>query len=136
MIKSRLQIGLFALVTDIALSVWSYFQLTNYDEYLKIAKPIVNSPDLQVQLYKIMLQSFTFTILLLLAFHLIIYVLFVRKNTFAGKYVRFYTLMAAISSVIMVVTGVYVGIISMIVYFLCYRSTKQILLLDSPTPKA
>lgn len=135
MFKTKLQIALGCMCTDIALSVWSYFELTNYDQYLKMSKPIVSSPDLQVQIYKILVQSFTFTMLLFLAFHAIIYFLYVRESKFAFKYVRFYTLMAVISSVIMLVSGLYLGIIPFIIYFLCYRSAKkQVLLPITPPP--
>lgn len=134
MFKNKFQIALGCMFTDIALSVWSYFELTNYDNFLKFAKPIVSSPDLQVQIYKILIQSFTFTMLLFLAFHLIIYVLYTRENKFAAKYVRFYALMAAISSGIMIATGVYLGIFPLFIYFFCYRAAKKQILLPSTPP--
>lgn len=121
-IKNKTTIALLCFLTDIALSLWSYFKLTNYDEYLKEVKPLVNSPDFQVQLYQVLLQSLTFSLILFLTFHLVIYFLFWKDKKYAVKYVRFYTFMALISCILMIASKMYLAIIPAFIYGFCFTS--------------
>ena len=83
---------------------------------------MIDSPEFQVQIYDVMLQSFIFSILLFLVFHLVIYFFLIREKIYAIKYVRFYTFMAAISAGIMIFSGALVGIIPLIIYGLSFIS--------------
>lgn len=121
-IKNKTTIALLCFLTDIALSLWSYFKLTNYDEYLKEVKPLVNSPDFQVQLYQVLLQSLTFSLILFLTFHLVIYFLFWKEKKYAVKYIRFYTFMALISCILMIASKMYLAIIPAFIYGICFTS--------------
>ncbi len=121
-IKNKSSIALLCFLTDIALSLWSYFKLTNYDEYLKDVKPLINSPDFQVQLYQVLLQSLTFTFILFLTFHLVIYFLFWKEKKYAIKYVRFYTFTAVVSCILMIASKLYLAIIPAFIYGICFRS--------------
>ncbi len=119
--KDKKQIAVLCFLSDVAISIWSYFKLTNYDEYLKLVKPMIGSPDLAVQFYKIMIQAFTFTLLLFLAFHLIIYILLLKEKKYSIKYLYYYTLMAAISALLMIFSyNAYVAIIPLIIYVLSF----------------
>lgn len=121
-------IAILCFLSDIGISLWSYFRLTNYDYYLKTVKPIIGSPDLQTQLYQVLLQSFTFSLLLFLAFHLIIYILLWKEKKYALKYVRFYTFMAAISCVLMLTSfSALVVLVPLTVYVLGFINTGKIL---------
>jgi hypothetical protein len=127
--KDTKQIAILCFLSDVGISLWSYFKFTNYDEYLKLVKPITTSPDLQTQIYQILLQSFTFTLLLFLSFHLIIYILLWKKKVYAIKYIRFYTFMAAISAVLLVASSFnnIVAIIPLIVYVMSFKALGKIL---------
>ena len=96
MIKSKIHIATYCFITDVILSLWSYFKLTNYDEYLKQVKSITTSPAIQLQVYQMMLQWFTVTVILFLIFHLVVYFYFWKVKVSAVKYVRFYTFTAAV----------------------------------------
>ncbi|MDD4974757.1 MAG: hypothetical protein PHY93_10430 [Bacteriovorax sp.] len=124
-LKDKKQIAILCFLADLGISVWSYEKIKNYDEYLKIVKPMVDSPDFQVQIYAVLLQSFIFSMLIFLVFHLVIYFLFVRETKYAIKYVRFYTFMAAISAGIMIFSGVIVAIIPLIIYTLSFISVGK-----------
>jgi len=114
--KEKKRIALLCFLADLGMSIWSYDQIKNYDEYLKIVKPIINSPDFQIQLYALMLQTFFFTIIFFLIFHVVIYILYLRDVKYAAKYIRFYTFMAALSTGIMIFSGVFVSLIPFIAY--------------------
>lgn len=119
--KDIKQVAVLCFLSDIGISIWSYLKLTNYDEYLKLAKPIIGSPDLEIQLYQILIQSFTFTLLLFLFFHLAIYLLLWKKKAYSIKYLRFYTFTAAISCLLMIVSyGAYLTIIPLAIYILSF----------------
>lgn len=121
--KDTKQIAILCFLADLGLSIWSYFQLTDYDEYLKSAKLVTDSPDLQIEFYQLMLQSFTFTLLLFLIFHLVIYFMMWKQKVYAIKYVRFYTFMAALSAILMIISlKNFVLLIPLIVYALSFKA--------------
>jgi hypothetical protein len=119
------KIALLCFLSDLGLSIWSYELLKNYDQYLKIVKPIVASPDFQVQIYALFLQSLIFTLMIFLAFHLIIYILFIKKLKYAVKYVRIYSAMAAISCVLMILSGYIIAFIPIFIYSLSFFTLKK-----------
>jgi hypothetical protein len=119
------QIAIFCFLSDVALSIWSYFKFTNYDEYIKAVRPYIGSPDFELQIYQVMLQSFTFFLLIFLIFHLVIYFLFWKQKLYAIKYVRFYVLMAAISSILMLLSGYLIALIPLIIYTLSFNFLRK-----------
>lgn len=121
---SKLKIASLCFLTDLGLSLWSYFKLTNYDEYLKAVRPMLASPDFQLQIYQVLLQSLTFSIILFLSFHLVVYYLFAKEKKWAMKYVRFYSLLAALSCLVMVATQIWAGIIPMLIYGYVFTKTR------------
>jgi hypothetical protein len=134
--KERKQIAVLCFLTDVGLAIWSYLKATNYEEFLKSAKEIAgsagpykqvfDSPDFQVQIYQVLLQSLTFSLLLFLAFHLVIYVMFWKEKTYAQKYLRFYTFMAALSCVIMLAYKMFIGIIPLAIYALSFSAIGKL----------
>lgn len=125
--KDIKKIAVLCFLADIGLSLWSYFKLTNYDEYLKAAGPLIGSPDLQVQLYQVLLQTFTFTLMIFLALHLIIYILLWKKRKYAIKYVRFYSLLASLSCVLMMTSlGALWAVVPMVIYLLSFIGLGKI----------
>jgi hypothetical protein len=119
------QIAILCFISDVVISVWTYFQLSNFASFKKIIGPVSESPDYQLQLYQVLLQSVTFGLLLFLFFHLIIAILFWKKKMYAIKYMHFYTLMAAISSALMIFSGYFIGLIPMIIYILSFNLIRK-----------
>jgi hypothetical protein len=119
------KIALLCFSSDLGLSIWSYVKLKNYDQYLKIVKPIVASPDFQVQIYALFLQSLIFTLMIFLVFHIIIYILFIKKLKYAVKYVRIYSAMAAISCLMMIFSGYIVALFPIFIYSLSFFTLKK-----------
>jgi len=124
-IKNKLHIALLCALLDIALSLWSYFKITNYDEFAKTIKTMVDSPDFQVQIYQVYIQSITFSLLLFIFAHLVIYFFFWKSKKFAIKYVRFYSFLASVSCILMIASKVYWAIIPAFLYGLCFKSAKK-----------
>jgi membrane-bound ClpP family serine protease len=132
---NKRQLALLCFLTDLGLSIWSYFKLSNYDEYTKYvqeAKPYLDatksplaSPDFQIQLYQVLLQSLTFTLFLFLAFHLVVYYLYSRGKKWAEKYIRLYTFLAAISGLLMLATGMWIGIFPLVIYAFIFVQIKK-----------
>jgi hypothetical protein len=120
-VKDKKQIAFYCFFTDVVIAVWSYYKATNYDEYVKAIKNVVNSPDYQVQLYQVILQTMTFSLALFLAFHLIIYFMLIKEKTYAIKYLRFYTFSAALSCVLMLFGKIFIGIIPFFIYGQAFR---------------
>ncbi len=126
LVKNKLSIALLCFLLDLGLSLWSYFEVTNYDKFTKSIKAVVSSPDFQVQIYQVLIQTLTFSLMLFLVAHLIIYFLFCKSKKFAIKYVRFYTFMATVSCVLMIATKVYAAIIPALLYGLCFKAIGPI----------
>ena len=93
--QEKTLIALGSFFCDIALSLWIYFRVSNYNAYLKYVKTITDSPDFQVQLYKVYLQSLTFSIMLFLVAHLVVYILYWREMRAAQVYLKFYAAMSS-----------------------------------------
>jgi hypothetical protein len=127
LIKNKMHIAAILFATDMMLSVWSYFQLSNYNEFLKIAKLYTNNPEIFEQIYHILLQGFIVILLSFNCLHLFIYWLYTRHHKFVTKYMHFYTALAALSSLILMGTGNFVvGILSFCSYAFNFYAIKRL----------
>ena len=97
--KTLIALGCF--LCDIALTLWIYFRVSNYNAYLRYVKTITDSPDFQIQLYKVYLQSLTFSIMLFLAAHLVVYILYWREMRAAQVYLKFYAAMSSAGCILL-----------------------------------
>lgn len=122
---NKRQTALLCFLTDLGLSLWGYWRLTNYDEYVKSVNPVLTSPDFQVQIYQVLLQSFTFAIMLFLSFHGVVYWLFSKEKKWARKYVRIYSFFAFISCLFLVFFGFWGGLIPSAAYALVFVKSKE-----------
>lgn len=122
---NKRQLALLCFLTDLGLSIWSYFKVSNYEEYVKISKPYLSSPDFQLQIYQVMLQSLTFSLFLFLSFHLVVYYLYTKNKKWAEKYVRFYTLLASISGLLMMASSMWVGVFPLVIYAYIFIHVKK-----------
>lgn len=125
--KDTKQIAILCFMSDVVISVWTYFQLSNFQAFKKYISPINNSPDFQVQIYQVLLQTVTFCLLLFLIFHLIIAIFFCKKKMYAIKYMYFYTFMAALSAALMIFSGYFIALIPLIIYSLSFKIIRKYL---------
>lgn len=125
--EERKKLALLSFISDLSLSFWSYFSLTNYEEYLKKISPMVSSPDFQIQIYQVLLQTLTFSLSLFMVFHLVIYILYWKEKSYATKYVYYYSFMAALSCLLMLVGQIYLAIIPLILYSFIFVKTKKMI---------
>jgi hypothetical protein len=114
-----------AFITDVAMAIYSYFLCTNYEQYKKYAQMAIPDPDFQLQLYKVLLQTMTFVLIIFLFFHLIIYFFYYRGAKFARQYVRFYLIVAVASLAISVLFSFNIYIVlATIAYGICLNKFK------------
>ncbi|MFA6238213.1 MAG: hypothetical protein WC635_12845 [Bacteriovorax sp.] len=126
--KETKQIAILCFLSDVGLSLWSYFKLTSFEHFKTSIQPYIDSPDFQLQVYQIVMQSFTFTLLLFLSFHLIIYILLWKEKKYAIKYIRFYSFMAALSALLMIYPlQAYIAVVPLIIYFMSFKELGKVL---------
>lgn len=122
---------------DIALAIYTYFAFSNFNDfkaYLNQAQ--ITSPDLQFQVYKLFLQTLTFTSIILVLFHLVIYYFFYKEKKFAKLYVKYYALLAAVSMIISVVFArQYILIVPGLIYSFGFYNALKFEPLESPRKK-
>jgi hypothetical protein len=120
-LKDKKQIALLCFLTDIGIAYWSYLQISNYNEFKRVAGNTVD-PEMLSQIYGLLMDGFMISMAIFLILHAVIFLLFIRESIFATKYVRFYTFMAALSAAFMIFSGFYVGIAALLVYGIAYVS--------------
>lgn len=95
---STLQKKLFALIicfiSDATIFSWLYFKASHYGNFSDFTSPYVTSPNYQLELYTIFLQSFTFLLLLAFFTQAIVYVLALRNIKASYFYLKFYCVFA------------------------------------------
>jgi heme/copper-type cytochrome/quinol oxidase subunit 2 len=86
-------------LTDIGLAIYTYFAISNFQEFKKIliASVQVDSPEMQLELYKVFMQTLLFISVVLVVFHLIIYYFYFKEKKYAVTYVKYYSLLAGVS---------------------------------------
>ncbi len=119
--KDKKQIALLCFLADIGIAYWSYQQISNYNEFKRVAGNTID-PEMLSQIYGLIMDGFMLSMTIFLILHAVIFLLFIRESIFATKYVRFYTFMAALSAAFMIFTGHYVGIAALLVYGIAFVS--------------
>jgi len=82
-------IGCF--LSDATVFTWLYWKATSYEEFGKLVESTIDSPNFQVQLYKVLLQSLTFFLLLFISAQFIVYILAAKKFRSALLYLKLYS---------------------------------------------
>jgi uncharacterized protein YxeA len=125
-VNKKIIIPALCLITDVLMSVWSYFKVSNYDEFIKYIQISVDSPDFQLQLYKIFLQTLIIVLALFIILHIVIYVFYFKEKKMAQKYVRLYSAMAALSAVSLIFTShIWLMIIPTLIYAYIFWEVTQ-----------
>ena len=123
--KKKLLVPALSFATDSGLALYTYLICTNYDQYKKYVKMVSGDPDFQLELYKVVVQTLTFVLLLFLFFHLIIYVLYYRNVKFARQYVKLYLILALVSLVVTLLFSFSISpLIACITYGICLKKFK------------
>jgi len=127
-VKNKFLIGVICFLTDLVVSVWTYTKASNYQEFVKLLGDKVESPDFQIQIYQIFLQTLIFCLVLFLLIHLAIYMFYSRDKKLAEKYVHFYCGVATLGMIFtVVVSKEYVLLAPTIAYGWCYISVRNLL---------
>lgn len=99
---------------------WLYFMATNYQNYGKIAAQNIDSPDFQIQLYKVMLQSLTFFLLVFTLAQTIVYILALRKFRAAYLYLKFFSVLGFACFFFITIMNSGMGLLPMVIYLFGY----------------
>lgn len=108
------------LMCDIGLSLWFYFRATNYNEYIKYIKTITDSPDFQVQLYRVYMQSLTFGLLIFIGAHLVVYFLFWKDYRAAQVYLKYYSVCSSAGCLLITIYETAYAVVPMFIYGFAY----------------
>lgn len=122
-------------ISDILLSIWFYFRASNYNDYVKYISQINNSPDFQVQLYQVYMQSLIFALFLFLFAHLIIYIFFLRDFKGSRTYLRIYCIFTALGCVLLTFTEAPYLFLLALIYGAGFVVIKQISALTTESPQ-
>lgn len=126
--KNKFVIAVVCFLTDLVVSVWTYFKASNYQQFIKMIGEKFDSPDFQLQIYQIFLQTLTFCMIFFLLIHLAIYIFYSKDKKLAAKYVHFYCGCAAILMLFTVITAKeYVLVAPTIGYGWCFISARNLL---------
>jgi hypothetical protein len=97
--------------SDIALLCWFYFKATNYEGYAKKAKVALDSPDFQIQLYRVLVQSLAQTI---------VYILYWRNLRSAQLYLKYFAIVAAAACIVIAFESTAFALLPFIIYCVGY----------------
>ncbi len=103
-------------LTDITLMAWIYFRATNYTRYTDTFGSNIDSPDFQMQLYKVLLQSLTFALLLFLLAQTVVYVLAWKKFRAAYFYLKFFSVFGFVAAFAIAISSSAYAMLPMLVY--------------------
>jgi hypothetical protein len=121
---------LLCLVSDITLIAWLYFKATNYNRYTRMSGVLANSPDFQFQIYKIILQSMTFALLLFLLAQVIVYILAWKNFRAAYLYLKFFAVFGFTIALYITIENSLFALLPMVIYLFGYyifaRSFKEL----------
>lgn len=118
---------------------WIYFKATNYHNYGRIAAETIDSPDFQIQLYKVLLQSLTFFLLVFIVAQTFVYVLAWRNFKAAYFYLKFFAVFGFSAFLLITFTNSLFGLLPAAIYVggyyvfaRGYKELKEAIKLPSP----
>ena len=103
-------------LSDLTLGSWIYFRATNYTRYSENIAGKIDSPDFQIQLYRIVLQSLTFALLLFLIAQTAIYIMASRNFRSAYLYLKFFAVLGFVVAFAITITNSAYALLPMIIY--------------------
>ena len=143
--QQKILATIFCFLSDTTLVAWIYFIFTNYGRYIGAVSETIDSPDFQIQLYKIILQSLTFMLLLFISAQLIVYILAWRGFRSAYFYLKFFSVFGFVFSLYICITISLYALLPLFIYVGGYyifaklyqeASAELQKLPQSPTPQS
>lgn len=107
-------------LSDMTLISWIYYQATNYQNFNVIAKSAINSPDFQIQLYKVILQSLTFLLLLFVLAQSAVYIMAIKNMRAAYLYLKIFAVVGFALSLLIAITHSLYALLPALLYLLGY----------------
>ena len=107
-------------LSDITLIAWIYYQATNYQNFNVIAKNAINSPDFQIQLYKVILQSLTFLLLLFILAQSAVYIMAIKNMRAAFLYLKIFAVVGFALSLLISISHSLYAVLPTLFYLLGY----------------
>ncbi len=127
---NRQQQKILAIVTcyasDLTLAAWLYFKATNFNLYSVTASQSIDSPDFQIQLYKILLQTLTFFLLVFLLAQTAVYVLAWKNFRAALLYLKLFVILAFAIFLFIAFTQSLFGILPLLIYLFGYYTFARL----------
>lgn len=131
---SKLQQKIFAIagcyLSDLTLMAWLYFKATNFHNYGKVAASSIDSPDFQIQLYKVLLQSLTFFLLVFTVAQTFVYILAWRNFRAAYFYLKFFAVLGFSAFLLVTFTNSLFALLPAVIYvggyYVFARSFKEL----------
>lgn len=107
-------------LSDMTLVAWAYYQATNYQNFNVLAKNAINSPDFQIQLYKVILQSLTFFLFLFILAQSAVYIMAIKKMRAAYLYLKFFAVVGFAFTLLITITHSFYALMPACFYLLGY----------------
>lgn len=123
-----LHIALFGnYISDLTLVAWVYFHSTQLSKFNEVAKKAINSPDFQLQMYKIFLHSLTFLLIFFFMIQSFIYLLTFKKYKSIYIYLKYFSVTAfSIYFLIAIIASGYALVPMCLYIFGYYHFSKQV----------
>ncbi|NOT78777.1 MAG: hypothetical protein HOP07_07200 [Bacteriovoracaceae bacterium] len=113
-------------LSDMTLIAWIYYQATNYQNFNVIAKSAINSPDFQIQLYKVILQSLTFLLLLFILAQSAVYIMAIKKMRAAYLYLKIFAVVGFALALLISISHSLYALLPALFYLLGYYTFAKI----------
>ena len=107
-------------LSDATLLTWLYWKASNYEQYGKLASGLLDSPNFQVQLYKVLLQSLTFFLLLFICAQFFVYVLALKKFRAAYFYLKYFVVLGFALALFITLTDSFYALCPALIYLVGY----------------
>lgn len=113
-------------LSDMTLIAWLYYQATNYQNFNVIAKNAINSPDFQIQLYKVILQSLTFLLLLFVLAQSAVYIMAIKNMRAAYLYLKIFSVVGFALALLISISHSLYALLPALFYLLGYYTFAKI----------
>ncbi len=114
-------------LSDLTLVAWVYYHSTQLSKFNEVAKKAIDSPDFQLQMYKVFLQSLTFFLILFFMTQTFIYLFTFKKYKSVYLYLKYFSVTGfAIYFFIAVIASGYALVPMCLYVFGYYHFSKQV----------
>lgn len=118
--QQKILATLLCFLADLFICLFFYFKGTQYTRFLSTVGDSINSPEFQLQLYKILLKTATFSMMLFLIFQLIVYTLMWKNLRSAKLYLKYYAVTGSAIAMAITLFITPFGLVPAIIYIFGY----------------